>query len=487
MADMMINLLHDITEIVTRAGLPDQTIRAALKRLSDTLGGAALLALVTPTGPHVQCVMGQVAGEQAHESCRRLDPFLKKVTEKGLPIINEKEAPYFWAVPIHWNGEIVGVLGVQLAASAPYETSLPALLDIIAMMLAHSAETTRHAFPSGEHLSGSVRLPGFIGTSEAMMRIYEQIAQVAPSPTTVLLRGESGTGKELAARAIHRGSSRANGPFVSLNCAALPENLIESELFGHERGAFTGAAATRKGRFELADGGTLFLDEVGELSLLTQAKLLRVIQERRFERLGAMESRQVDVRIIAATNQPLEDMVNAGTFRRDLYYRLNVFPIKMPALRDRRSDILPLASHFLRTFAADSGRGGMSLSLPVMELLQHWNWPGNIRELENVIERAVLIVGDEGVVMPHHLPAEIRGCEPSFGGQAQSGMPGSMERRPLQTQLDELEYSRIIEELKRYRGHIGHAAAALGLTERVMALRMKKYQISYKTFRSMAD
>ena len=407
LAAMVINLLHDITEIVSRAGLPDQTIRAALKKLSDTLNGAALLALVTPTGPHIQCLVGEMAGEQLHETCRRLDPLLKKVTEQGQAIANGAAAPFFWAAPIHWNGEVIGVVGIQLAPGAAAPSDLPALLDIIGTLLAHSAETTRHAHPSCERLSGSIRLPGFIGTSEAMMRVYEQIAQVAPSPTTVLLRGESGTGKELAARAIHRGSSRATGPFVSLNCAALPENLIESELFGHERGAFTGAAATRKGRFELADGGTLFLDEVGELSLLTQAKLLRVIQERRFERLGAMESRQVDVRIIAATNQPLEDMVNAGTFRRDLYYRLNVFPIKMPALRDRRSDILPLASHFLRTFAADNGRGGMSLSLPVMELLQHWSWPGNIRELENVMERAVLIAGDEGVVMPHHLPPEL--------------------------------------------------------------------------------
>ena len=484
---MVVNLLHDITEIVARAGLPDQTIRTALKRLSDALDGVALLALITPTGPHVQCMMGQISEEQLHETIHNVDPLLKKVTEKGLPIANEGSTPYFWAVPIHWNGEIVGVLGVQLPAPASHSTDLPALLDIAAALLAHSAETTRHARPSGKYLSGSIRLPGFIGTSEAMMRIYEQIAQVAPSPTTVLLRGESGTGKELAARAIHRGSSRAAGPFVSLNCAALPENLIESELFGHERGAFTGAAVTRKGRFELADGGTLFLDEVGELSLLTQAKLLRVIQERRFERLGAMESRQVDVRIIAATNQPLEDMVNAGTFRRDLYYRLNVFPIQMPALRDRRSDILPLASHFLRTFAANNGRGDMTLSLPVMELLQHWNWPGNIRELENVIERAVLIAGSEGVVMPHHLPPEIRGCEFSLNGSSQIDMSGNVERRSLQAQIDELEYSRIVEELKRHRGHIGHAAAALGLTERVMALRMKKYRISYKTFRSMSD
>ena len=484
---MVVTLLHDITEIVIRAGLPDQTIRAALKKLSDVLDGAALLALVTPTGPHVQCMVGQTEGEQQHETCLRLDPFLKKVIEKNTSIASEKGAPLFWAVPIHWNGEIVGVLGVQLAAPTPHAINLPILLDIAATLLAHSAETARHARPSGERLSGSIRLPGFIGTSEAMMRVYEQIAQVAPSPTTVLLRGESGTGKELAARAIHRGSSRANGPFVSLNCAALPESLIESELFGHERGAFTGASVTRKGRFELADGGTLFLDEVGELSLLTQAKLLRVIQERRFERLGAMESRQVDVRIIAATNQPLEDMVNAGTFRRDLYYRLNVFPINMPALRDRRSDILPLASHFLRTFAADSGRGGMSLSLPVMELLQHWGWPGNIRELENVIERAVLIVGDEGIVMPHHLPPEIRGCDILPDGSSKLGTSSTLPPRSLQAQLDELEYSRIIEELKRHHGHIGHAAAALGLTERVMALRMKKYGVSYKSFRGLSS
>lgn len=314
--------------------------------------------------------------------------------------------------------------------------------------------------------------------------VYEQIAQVASSSTTVFLHGESGTGKELAARAIHASSSRSNGPFISLNCAALPENLIESELFGHEKGAFTGASGVRKGRFELADGGTLFLDEVGELSLITQAKLLRVLQERSFERLGGMSSIAVDVRIITATNRSLLDMVEKGTFRRDLYYRLNVFPIHMPSLRERQNDIQPLAVHFVDKYATSSKRHGIRLSLTVMDMLQRYDWPGNIRELENVIERAVLLVGQEGLILPQHLPMELHSphCPVHVGNKKNESAP-FMASGTLQERLDELERACISEALSRYGGHMGHAAQALGLTERVMALRMKKYGISYKSFR----
>ena len=315
-----------------------------------------------------------------------------------------------------------------------------------------------------------------------MQQVYARIDQVARSSATVLLRGESGTGKELAALAIHAASPRANRPFITLNCAALPEALVENELFGHERGAFTGAQGLYRGRFEQADGGTLFLDEVGDLPPLTQAKLLRVIQERSYERLGGTETRRADVRLITATNRPLEDMVHQGTFRGDLYYSLNVFPIELPPLRERSGDIALLADHFMKKFAAAGGQTEMHLSLSAADMLQRYEWPGNIRELENIMERAVLLAGEEGVILPQHLPPDLhsKGCPISAPGprRAQGRAIG-----PLQPRLDELEKGCILEALRRHEGNMGKAARELGLTDRIMALRMKKYGITYKEFR----
>ncbi|MDR3175126.1 MAG: sigma-54 dependent transcriptional regulator [Desulfovibrio sp.] len=333
-----------------------------------------------------------------------------------------------------------------------------------------------------------LRPASMIGTAPALDLVFAQIAQVAPSTTTVLLRGESGTGKELVAGALHDASPRRDGPFVSLNCAAIPESLIESELFGHERGAFTGALAVRKGRFELAQGGTLFLDEVGDLSLMTQAKLLRVIQERTFERLGGLAVLKADARIIAATNRDLEDMVELGQFRRDLYYRLNVFPIHLPPLRERANDILPLADHFVKLFAAEHHKGNLRLSPAISALLHTHDWPGNIRELANVMERAVLLAEEEGCIAPEHLPPDMqrqngKAAEAAPAGFTETGRADG-KKVTLQERLDNLEQSCITEALQTARGHIGRAAAELGLTERVMGLRMAKYGISYKDYRT---
>src|SRR5436190_9580170 len=234
-----------------------------------------------------------------------------------------------------------------------------------------------------------------IGTSRAIREVYEQIAQVAPTNTTVLLRGDSGTGKELIAHAIHYNSPRAKKPFVKVSCAALPHDLIESELFGYEKGAFTGAHGLKKGRFEAAEGGTLFLDEIGELNLATQVKLLRVLQEREFERLGGTETIRSNIRLIAATNKDLEKAILAGEFREDLYYRLNVFSIFVPALRERKPDVLLLADHFLETFAREHGRPIKRISTPAIDMLASYHWPGNVRELQNTLERAVLMCDGE--------------------------------------------------------------------------------------------
>lgn len=406
--------------------------------------------------------------------------FLNRTRSRDL----KREAVSFICVPIWLHGEVVGAVSADhlLTDAATLEEEMR-LLYVVAGLLAHTAYENQRFM---DRASGAPARPrGFVGNSEAMRRVYEQLLQVAPSSTTVFLQGESGTGKELAARALHAASSRADNPFVSLNCAALPENLIESELFGHEKGAFTGASAVRKGRFELADQGTLFLDEVGELTLTTQAKLLRVLQERTFERLGGMRTLHADVRIVTATNRDLESMVKAGQFRQDLFYRLNVFPIFLPPLRARQDDILPLANHFLQKYALAAGRDGARLSLAVMDMLQRYRWPGNIRELENAMERAVLLLGRENLVLPQHLPPAMHRhalSEAVPGGDACQVLSIS-----LQDRLDELERACIVDALTVHRGHMGHAAASLGLTERIMALRMKKYGLCYKDYRKAAQ
>jgi Nif-specific regulatory protein len=311
-----------------------------------------------------------------------------------------------------------------------------------------------------------------IGSSKAMLDVYEMIRKISSTKTTVLILGESGVGKELVAGAIHFNSTLAGGPFVKFNCAALPESIVESELFGHEKGAFTGAIAQRSGRFEDADGGSIFLDEVGELSLAMQAKLLRVLQEKTFERVGGNRPIKVDIRIVAATNRDLADMVARGTFREDLFYRLNVFPVVIPPLRDRGSDIITLADHFVARFARESGKDVKRISTPALNMMMNYHWPGNVRELENVIERAVILSEDE-VVHGYNLP-------PSLQTSLLTGTAGT---GGLEARLASVEYEMLIEALKTYNGNMTEAARELGMTRRVLGLRMDKYRIDYKKYR----
>jgi Nif-specific regulatory protein len=306
-----------------------------------------------------------------------------------------------------------------------------------------------------------------------MQDVFDLIAQVCKSTTTVLLRGESGTGKELVAHALHYNSLRSAKPFVKVNCAALPETLIESELFGHEKGAFTSALSERKGRFELASGGTIFLDEVGDFSPSTQVKLLRVLQEKEFERVGSTRSIKTDVRVIAATNQPLENMIENGTFREDLYYRLNVFPIHIPPLRDRKTDILLLADFFVEKYSRMNNKNVRRISTPAIDMLMVYHWPGNVRELENCIERAVLL-SDEDVIHGHHLPPTLQTAEAS----------GTVHTGTLRETLESIEKDLIIDSLKSSRGNMAKAVKQLGITERLMGLRVKKYGIDYRKYRS---
>jgi Nif-specific regulatory protein len=314
---------------------------------------------------------------------------------------------------------------------------------------------------------------GIVGNSGPMQRVYEQVAQVARTSTTVLLRGESGTGKELIAHAIHYNSPRAKKPFVKVSCGALPDTLIESELFGYEKGAFTGADARKKGRFELAEGGTLFLDEIGDVQLSTQVKLLRVLQEREFERLGGHETLKADVRLIAATNKDLERAIEQGKFREDLFYRLNVFPIFIPPLRERKPDVLLLADHFLQRFSAEHGRDIRRLATPAIDMLTSYHWPGNARELQNVIERAVLVC-DGHVIHAHHLSPTLQTAEAS----------GTVMSIALDDAVAAYEKDLLQDALKSARGNRAKAARLLRTTERIVNYKVRKLGIDWKRFKA---
>ncbi len=319
-------------------------------------------------------------------------------------------------------------------------------------------------------------LGSLVGTSDATLAMLEQALQVAPTKTTVLIRGESGTGKEPVAELIHRNSPRADGPLVKVNCAALPESLVEAELFGHERGAFTGAHARRKGRFEQADGGTIFLDEVGDIAQATQTKLLRVLQERQFERVGGSETLSVDVRLIAATNRDLERAMADGRFREDLYYRLNVFTLCVPPLRERKPDILLLADHFVEKYAQEHDKVVKRISTPAIDMLMSYHWPGNVRELENCMERAV-VVCDDAVIHSQHLPPTLQTAEGS----------GTIPDRSLSGAVATLEKEMIMDALKTTRGNQAAAAKLLRVTERVVNYKVKKLGIDCKRFRDRGD
>ena len=317
-----------------------------------------------------------------------------------------------------------------------------------------------------DRLETRTRFDHMVGESEPMQRVYSLVELVADSDVTVLLTGESGTGKELVSRAIHHKSPRADGPFITMNCGALPDNLFESELFGYEKGAFTGAMATKMGRFELADGGTLLLDEVGELSLKSQVDFLRVLETKEFRRLGGTKLITVDTRIIAATNRNLEEAVKQGDFREDLYYRLNVVPIRLPPLRDRADDIPLLVDRFLAECAAQHHREPKDVSREAMRLLRLYGWPGNIRQLRNLMERLVVTVKDL-MIQPEHLPEEIQAGKEDARTMVVT----------LGTSLDQLEREVIQRTLTEITNHREKAAKLLGISLRTLQYKIKEYGI----------
>jgi len=373
------------------------------------------------------------------------------------------------AAPLVHNNEVIGVVEVlnRIGQDNFTEQDLD-LLQIFANLAATgavNAQAHERLRIENRGLRETMRLGDrIIGQSEALRKCLDLCARVAGSNATVLLLGETGTGKELMARHIHANSPRRDKPFIAINCAALPETLLESELFGHEKGAFTGAVSQKIGRFELADNGTLFLDEIGDISPSTQVKLLRVLQEREFIRVGGVRTVACDVRIIAATNRNLQEAMEKGQFREDLYYRLNVFPIALPPLRNRQEDIPALVEHFVRRAATDLGLSVPEVSDDAMALLAGYGWPGNIRELQNVVERAVLL--SDGVrILPVHLPREIVGdAEAAVPAKGEAGLWG-------------YEKALIVKALREHKWNQSKAARALGISRDNLRYRIKKYNI----------
>jgi Nif-specific regulatory protein len=387
----------------------------------------------------------------------------------------------FICVPVAIENEVVGALSVDLPnEKRDLLDRNTRVITIVASMIANHLRTQRRHLMEREalkaenaHLRGSLgerfRPDTIVGNSRAMNEIFTQIHLLAQSDTTVCIRGPSGTGKELIASAIHYKSARRDAPFIRVNCSALNENLLESELFGHEKGAFSGAQYRRKGRIEEAQGGTLLLDEIGDFSPPIQVKLLRVIQERQFERVGSNVTQQADIRLITATNRDLEEMVRAGSFREDLYYRINVFPVYVPPLRDRREDILPLVNHFISKFSRRMHKTVRRVTTEAINMLMAYHWPGNIRELENSIEYAVLLSRD-GVIYGHHLPPTLQipaGADDSAGCS-------------LKSRVRTLERDMITDALKRNKGNMSAAARELGITIRMIRYKIENLQIDYE-------
>ncbi len=411
--------------------------------------------------------------------------FLKDVSaEPTLDYLNASDGRCLIAVIIRLAKKPLGVLCAEFPAEdADNSVELTRFLSLIASMLAQTLRV-EHAvlgerqklIEENSHLKQELKekyeFSHIVGNSHPMKQVYDQITQVAKSNATVLLRGESGTGKEMIANAIHYNSLRSKRPFIKINCAALPDTLIEAELFGHEKGAFTGADRFKRGRFEMADGGTLFLDEIGDLPLQTQIKLLRVLQEREFERLGGTETIKTNIRLITATNKNLEEAIAAGEFREDLYYRLNVFTIFLPPLRERKSDILLLAEHFLEKYETEHGKRIRRISTPAIDMLMSYHFPGNVRELENAIERAVLVC-DSNVVHGHHLPPTLQTAEVS----------GTVTDMSLASAVEAFERDMIQDSLKSTQGNVAKAAKMLDSTERILGYKIKKYGIDASRFR----
>jgi len=501
MGEKQLNIIQSIIHILNDSKIPKSNLSGVLEILAEkfALTRSFLLIHQEETGKlNPIAVNGLDISDFRRLEKKAEKSLFRAVFESGKPVIVPKlgfeESLNFLhkletetsliVLPVSLENKILGVFAAELSYRENFDFEQSKLfLSVIASLIAQVfklenaiSEERQQLADENSHLRQELKekydFSQIIGNSSPMRHVYDQVTQVARSNTTVLLRGESGTGKEMIAHAIHYNSLRSKQPFIKVNCAALPETLIESELFGYERGAFTGAERRKKGRFEMANGGTIFLDEIGDLPPQTQIKLLRVIQEREFERLGGTETIKVNVRLITATNKNLEEEISRGRFREDLFYRLNVFTIFLPPLRERKSDILLLAEHFLAKFEREHGKIIKRISTPAIDMLASYHFPGNVRELENVIERAVLVC-DEQVIHGHHLPPTLQTAEVS----------GTVTQVSLAAAIESYERDVIQDALKSTRGNVARAAKMLDSTERILGYKIKKYGIAPKRFR----
>ncbi len=500
-----LDVLYEISMALSSSFNPNEFIYKTFEILDKKMGmRRGTLLLFHPTTNEIKI---ELAYEMPEEVRRRGkyklgEGVAGKVIEQGQPTIIPRisEDPHFLnrtrsrgdisrqntsfiCVPIKLGMEVMGAITVDRLFSENADFSGDVrFLSIISCMIAQSLKLRRIVEDEENLLTENIKLKdelkekynihNLIGNSSSMHLVYENIIQVAQSNATVLLRGESGTGKELVAHAVHYNSPRAQKPFVKINCGAIPENLLESELFGYEKGAFTGATDRKKGKFELADGGTIFLDEIGELPLNLQVRLLRVLQEKEFERVGGIKTIKINVRIIAATNRNLEEEMTKGRFREDLYYRLNVFPIYLPPLHEHKTDVLLLAEHFLTKYARENNKHIIRLSTLAIDLLNSYHWPGNVRELQNCMERAVLVCDGE-TIQSTHLPPTLQRVD----------TVDTREKVSLAHQVENFEKELIIDALKKTRGIKSKAAKYLSTTERILGYKMQQYDIDYKIFR----
>jgi Nif-specific regulatory protein len=389
----------------------------------------------------------------------------------------------FICIPIIINNNVIGAISVDIINNSGRDVAEEFhMLTTISIMISQAVNSRMEILAREKRLSlendelrrkieASTLPVKIIGKSREIRDLYENILLVAGTDSTVLISGESGTGKELIADAIYENSRRTGKPYIKVNIASLPKTLIESELFGYEKGAFTGADKSRKGRFEMAEGGTIFIDEIGDLDLHLQVHLLRVLQNRTIERIGGNETIPLDVRVIAATHHDLEKKVSEGTFRSDLFYRLNVFPLLSPPLRDRKADIMLLADHFLEFYSTKMDKSIKRISTDAIDLLVSYHWPGNVRELENCVERSVILC-TEDTIRSFHLP-------PSLQKAGSAGSGGTLEER-----TEQFEREIIIDSMKASKGNISRSAKELGTTKRILGYKMSKYGIDYRLFRN---
>ncbi len=501
-----ITCLYEISNAIHATLDLKKSLYRVLDLLAENLGmNRGSISLLNPETSeiHVEVAHGISSAEKSKGHYKLGEGITGRVIETGRPIAVpeigdeplfldrtgarrgiDKSKISFLCVPIKEGKRVIGSLSVDriLEKGSPLREDVR-LLEIISSLIAQKVallekiriekdQLTEENTRLRKELNKKYSFSNIVGNSRKMQEIFYLITQVAKSNANVLLLGESGTGKEMVANAIHYNSLRADKPFVKVNCAALPSNLVEAELFGYEKGAFTGAIRQKEGKFELANGGTIFLDEIGSLALESQGKLLRVLQEKELEKLGGTRTIKVNIRLIAATNQDLAIAVEQGRFREDLFYRLNVYPIYLPPLREREADILLLADYFLDKYAKEYKKDVKRISTPAIDAFVQYTWPGNVRELENCMERAVLLCDDQ-VIRSYHLPPTLQTAEETGTQQSQS----------LKDAISNFEREVIIDGLKTSRGNMRKAAKSLQTTERILGYKVKKYGIDPKLYK----